>query len=285
MHRNVAAQNVRITKEETDKMEEENERLEDELRRIREMRSAFSAQPAPPEQLSTVEPAFRWRSAADDCVDEADHRFIASDSPRAELPVQHRVRPLSVEGGERVEDGAIRTPSAGNETNCISRNAQQDRAESERPRVRRAGEFGSIEAFLGELGLSRYAALFRERGLDSVDAIVALDPRRLRALGVDNKHAMKLRIGIAELRAFSTPQAAASRSGQPSTGAPDAPRSIAPTVERPPLAPRRLPLIEPSSDQRIKGTRANSIRARSVEGASSRSNVSRAVKAHSSFAR
>eukprot|EP00427_Karlodinium_veneficum_P066882 CAMPEP_0169317064 /NCGR_PEP_ID=MMETSP1017-20121227/6513_1 /TAXON_ID=342587 /ORGANISM="Karlodinium micrum, Strain CCMP2283" /LENGTH=253 /DNA_ID=CAMNT_0009411167 /DNA_START=23 /DNA_END=784 /DNA_ORIENTATION=+ len=253
MHRNVAAQNVRITKEETDKMEEENERLEEELRRIREMRSAFSAQPAPPEQSSTVEPAFRWRSAADDCVDEADHRFIASDSPRAELR--------------------------------ISRNAQQDRAESERPRVRRAGEFGSIEAFLGELGLSRYAALFRERGLDSVDAIVALDPRRLRALGVDNKHAMKLRMGIAELRAFSTSQPAASRSGQPSTGAPDAPRSIAPIVERPPLAPRRLPLIEPSSDQRIKGTRANSIRARSVEGASSRSNVSRAVKAHSSFAR
>lgn len=190
MHRNIAVRDINVSKDETDRLEEEAQRLEEQLASIRELRGGGAApsraavephdganEPLENEATeSTAAP--RWRGACDS----------AEDPP--------------VDDAEVAESDALAARMLGAILDSEPRPLQESRAGSERPRVRRAGEFGSIETFLGDLNLGRFATLFHERGLDTAEAIASLDPRQFRALGIDNKSAMRLRIGIAELRSF-----------------------------------------------------------------------------------
>lgn len=255
--RNVAARNVSVSREESDRLEEEAERLERELQRIRELRTGAAAVPAAGSEVRAADPSAaavpRWRSAAETAdIDDIDEEDPEEDALAARLL--------------NVVLEAERPPAA-------------RRASSERPPVRKAGEFGNIEAFLSELGLPRrYAAVFAERGLDSAEAVAALSPNQLRALGVEHRHAMRLRMGIAELRAFGTPSVPPK--------APAAPRPVPPASrDRPPRrplaaepsgaagpasnAPRRPPAVEAVGRPPVVGRSERSAgrvaRARSVD--------------------
>lgn len=71
--------------------------------------------------------------------------------------------------------------------------------------VEEIGKWHGIQSFLDNIGLGAqdYAELLVGRGLDNPEALMALDPVQMRRLGITNRHAMKLRMGIAELRALA----------------------------------------------------------------------------------
>merc|ERR1719460_2522651 len=137
------------------------------------MKSAFAPAPVQSEQSRDGSYAPRWRGAVEDEIDSPPHERTPLEVQLEEvlLADAYLRPPLGEHGQARASSAQVSgdTPR------------QSRRSDSERPKVRKAGEFGSLEAFLGDLGLGRLTALFQARGLDSIDAIVALDPRRLRA--------------------------------------------------------------------------------------------------------
>lgn len=188
MHRNIGVRDVDVSRNESNRLEEEAERLEQELANIRALRAA--SVPSDRSDAAVLGGARVQGSASDSAAPTRWRSAVEpADGEEAALAAD-----------EEAEDDALAAQMLGAILNA--ERPRKQRSDSERPHVRRAGEFGSVEAFLGDLNLGRYAALFHERGLDSAEAIAALDPRQLRALVIDNKNAQRLRMGIAELRAF-----------------------------------------------------------------------------------
>eukprot|EP00929_Paragymnodinium_shiwhaense_P102732 TRINITY_DN65955_c0_g1_i1.p1 TRINITY_DN65955_c0_g1~~TRINITY_DN65955_c0_g1_i1.p1 ORF type:complete len:367 (+),score=73.90 TRINITY_DN65955_c0_g1_i1:139-1239(+) len=191
----VAANEIDVSKEESDRLEREAELLEQRLAALRSLQRA----PTPDPNRGPGAGVSRWRSAAEDIeVDEEpgglrrsmDAGFGADTASGVEDYGRHFSAAAGVSDALDVED----PPDARGSATRVPR------------RKTALGEWVGIDEFLDSLGLGRigYAELLRGKGLDTPEALERLDPNRMRKLGMDHKHAMKLRVGVAELRAFAS---------------------------------------------------------------------------------
>lgn len=224
---------VNISREETNRLEQEAQRLEEELQLVRNMREGRSQAEAAA-AVSAAASAPRWRSAAVLPEEEAeeerwrsasiliegeeeDEEETAGNVRRASQPARFSSLPPASRHDRVVHEDApvFRWRGAAelddNSSTSLHRPGSSSSAcespigaQAEKAYVRKAGEFGSLEVFLKDLGLRNFAPVFQEHGYDTPESVAALDPRRLRALGLDHNQERKLRVGIAELRACGT---------------------------------------------------------------------------------
>lgn len=191
--------------------------------------------------------------------------FVAASAERAAAPAAAAPRPSS-------RDGEPRRRSAERRREAEAQAAFDPFAPSAppvskpKPKTLKPGEWGGLEAFLEDIGLGKcgYGDLFVEHGLDTPEALTALDPPRLRKLGVSARHAQKLRMGISELRAYAP---------QGGGGAPAALVS-APGRGRPPAAPTTA---RSGGEAASSAARGPSSRGRLSSPASSRGRLSSPV--------
>lgn len=224
----VGASAVDVSKQESDRLEREAALLEQQLAQIRGLRELQGAGPPPAVPAATDAGA---ADAGDGRRWGARQRAVAEDEGGAGFRWRGAAGPLEGEEGEEGPSAPPRRQFEGSDEDDQALLAQlgfvfapaRAAAAASVPRkpVLKPGEWIDVESFLDNIGLGRfgYGPLFRDRGLDTPEAIERLDPVRLRKLGItDNRHALKLRMGIAELRTF----AGAGRAGggrQPLAGA------------------------------------------------------------------
>lgn len=196
----------RASRAESDKLAREAELMEQELERVRamveaqaEVRAVEAANTGSRGAAST-----KWRAAAEEPLDEEDFMESLRRLSTPSVGARPRARRSASQGSRRTSRADV-APAAERPTSSSSR---QNPPASARPQP---GEWLGIEAFLEDVGLGRcgYAELFREQGLDSPAALAVLDPPKLRRFGMPPRHAMKLRMGIAELRLMNDDAAAA----------------------------------------------------------------------------
>lgn len=174
--------------------------LEEEAARVRELVAAQKKASTALKPKQEAGP--RWRSAGED-EDEPAFPTLEQLPPRPARPdaVAERLAPEPLRRG-------------GSDTSGTPRAAAPPPPPKKAP-ARRPGEWHGVSAFLESIGLAGngYDTVLLENGLDSADALATLDDARLRRLGIPPRHAVKLKVGIAELRAF-----AASAPAQPAAG-------------------------------------------------------------------
>lgn len=189
---------VLVSKKEGDRVALELAALEEEAARVREIvaaqRAAASVKPKP-------EAGLRWRGTGGE-----------EDDPPA-CTSEKGLKPHRQEGAVFAEAPrrAAREVSVTPRATPIVKKAP----------ARRPGEWHGVAAFLEDIGLGSYGyeAILVESGFDSPDAIAALDDARVRRLGIITRHAMKLKVGIAELRAFAAAPALPSKESAAARGA------------------------------------------------------------------
>jgi hypothetical protein len=136
-----------------------------------------------------------------------------------------------------------------------------------------AGQWQGIQRFLDDIGLGRhgYAAILEDHGIDSLAAVSSLDPSRMRKLGISHQHAQRLRMGIAELRAFAAmpPVMPGRAAGDSSAAAPTERGGVAPinsTGRRPPTTKPRAAPAAPAALDNSKRCSASAAAASAAAG-------------------
>lgn len=214
------------SKAEADRLEAEAAQLEEQLAAMREARN----------RVWNDVPAWQGANVQDDEADaqdeESQNNEVGDDVQLQERndakwlkrleAMERRAEKEAAQQAEFDADDEARVQAGCSEKEWRERK-QKAKKFARQATKKQAWEWQGVQSFLEDCGLARhgYAELLQDHGITTPEALIALDPAGMKRLGMDNKHDMKLRMGIAELRTFGVCSA-----GAPPTIADECPASL-----------------------------------------------------------
>eukprot|EP00931_Biecheleriopsis_adriatica_P027437 TRINITY_DN16505_c0_g1_i1.p1 TRINITY_DN16505_c0_g1~~TRINITY_DN16505_c0_g1_i1.p1 ORF type:complete len:460 (+),score=109.00 TRINITY_DN16505_c0_g1_i1:28-1380(+) len=218
---------VDISRAAADQVELEVARMEEQLAFMREARQQMwsdapdwrGAEPENEEELTTegfdVE---RWQSRRQKQPPTTNEREDAQAQARADALERQMAAHAELQARQEEErlmqeaDEDARIQAGCSKKEWSARKAKASKVARQAAK-KQPWEWHGIDTFLANCGLAShgYGPRLRERGLDSPEALAAMAPAVFKKLGLEQKHEQRIKMGIAELRAFGVSSAAPSQ--------------------------------------------------------------------------